>query len=274
MTAPSLTFVEAVRTQLELDPAATSRYSDQTIGSNIRTASWFLERATGRLFGARSASTLKFSTNGEPYMTIPGLRTATSVTWSGSTLTADSTYWLIPDSQQTGVYTGVQLRGFQRREGGPSYLSAPDWFDRGLDMPGAPGHVLDSIPNDLVIVGDWGYLDADMPPPVQAATVTLAAFLTKYPDAVLIGASQTAQGNSIDLSGFRCPSSSSSLTGPSALAWPRREPVGTAGPRKGPVARARSEASGANEPHWLGGGATLRASDVPTVRQRRGACPS
>lgn len=204
MTAPALTFVEAVRDFIDLNNDATSMYSDQTIGSNIRAASWFLERATGRMFGDRTALTMKFSTNGAASVTIPGLRTATSVSYVGSPLTADETYWLLPDVQQTGVFTGIQLRGFSDRRDGPSYLAFPEWFDRNLDSPKYRGY-LESIPNDLVIVGDWGYTEANLPEPVRFATKTLAAFYTKYPDAILIGSTQTAQGGSIDLSGFPLP---------------------------------------------------------------------
>jgi len=202
MTAPSLTFVGAVRDFLELEPNSTSRYTDETIGSNIRTATWFLERATGRLFSDRTKA-MTFSTNGAPHMTIPGLRTATSVTLGGSALTADSTYWLVPDSQQTGVFTGIALRAFTRTDG-PWYMGVADWWDRGLDMPNGP-RTGNTMPNDLVITGSWGYADADVPEPVRFATKVLAAFWTKYPDAVLIGSAATAGGGAIDLSGFPLP---------------------------------------------------------------------
>lgn len=203
MTAPSLTFVQAVRDFLDLDADATSRYTDQTIGSNIRQASWFLERATNRLFGARTQG-MVFTTNGNPYVTIPGLRAAGTVQWAGSALTANESYWLIPDLQQTGVYTGIQLRGFNQRSDGPAHRHRSDWFDTNADRLWARGYSLSSLPNDLVFGSGttWGYAEADIPEPVRATTKILAAFLTKYPDAVLVGATQTANGNSIDLSGY------------------------------------------------------------------------
>jgi hypothetical protein len=196
----SLTFPQAVRDFLDLDVDSTSKYTDQTIGSNIRQASWMLERATNRIFGDQTA-TKKFTTNDAAYMTIPGLRTATSVTWAGSLLTADESYWLIPDNQQTGVYTGIALRGFRTRLDGPGYLHYSDWFDTNKDDPKYSGRFA-SLPNDLVIEGDWGYLEADIPEPVRGNAKVLAAFLTKYPDAVLASSIQTAGGGSIDYSGW------------------------------------------------------------------------
>lgn len=207
MTAPSLTFVDAVRGFLDLDADATSRYTDQTIGSNIRVASWFLERATGRLFGNYVGITRKYTTNGEPTTAIAGFRTVTSVTLAGSTLAADTSYWLIPDVQQTGVYTAIQTRAFGARRDGPAYLHYPDWFDTNKDSP-KYGGLLNSLPNDLVIVGDAGYIDGgtpDLPEPARFATKVLAAFYTKYPDAVLVGSISTVNDGSIDLSGFPLP---------------------------------------------------------------------
>jgi hypothetical protein len=208
VTAPSLTFVQAVRDFLDLDTDATSRYTDQTIGSNIRQASWFLERQTGRLFGNYTGITRTYTTNGEASLIIPGFRTLTSVTWAGTALTSGETYWAIPDSQQTGVYTGLQLRGYRQRTDGPAYLHSPAWFDRGLDSVYRPGGALTSNPNDLVILGDAGYIDGgspDLPEPARFATKVMAAFLTKYPDAVLVGTIATANDGSIDLSGFPLP---------------------------------------------------------------------
>lgn len=205
MTQPSLTFVQAVRDFLDLEVDATSKYTDQTIASNIRMASAFLERATSRMFGDYTGITRKFTTNGAAYIGIPGFRTFTSVTLAGSALTADTSYWAIPDTQQTGVYTGLQLRGFNQRSDGPAYLHRSDWFDTNADQYYAQGYDLSSLPNDLVIVGDAGYTDADLPEPARFTTKVLAAFYTKYPDAILVAAIQTANDGSIDLSGFPLP---------------------------------------------------------------------
>lgn len=201
MTAPSFVSAASVREYMGLNAvASTSQYTDATIGSNIRAASWTLERATGRIF-ADSSRTLAFTTNGAAYLTLPGLRTATSVTLQGSALTADSTYFLTPDSQQTGVYTGIQFRAFGTRRGGPWWLSNPEWFDRGLDSrfyPANYGGGDVSLPNDLSIAGTWGF--ADLPEPVLHATKVLAAYYTKRPDAILSGSLVTPDGNFVNLS--------------------------------------------------------------------------
>lgn len=194
----------AVREYLALNSTASdSKYSDATLGSNIRAAIGTLERLTHRRL-SDTTQTMKFSTNGAAYVTIPGLRTATSVALAGATFTADETYWLIPDSQQTGVYTGIQLRAFGTgRQGGASYLSFPDWFDTNRDSPWHPMNrgYGSATPNDLVIAGAWGYVDdATMPEAVRHPVKVLAAFYTKRPDAILSGAITTPDGNSFDLS--------------------------------------------------------------------------
>ena len=202
MIAPTLCTVLQVREYIDLNTtASSSKYTDSTIGSNIRAAGAWMERRTGRIFGNRSAATMKFTTNGKPSLLLPGLRTATTVTLDGTALTADETYWLLPDAQQSGLYTGIQFRVWGKGNA-PWYLGVPDWWDRGLDLPGgqAPGG---SLPNDLVILGDWGHVDdATMPEEVRHVAKVLAAFFTKRPDAILGGALATPDGGSVDLSQF------------------------------------------------------------------------
>jgi hypothetical protein len=158
---------------------------------------------TGRWFFDRTATTLKATTNGSASVLIPGLRTATSVTMQGATLTADASYWLVPDAQSSGVYTGLQVRPFGTNRSGPWWLSNPEWFDRNLDSPFYPanrGYGLSSLPNDLVIVGDWGFTDAELPEPVRLATKALAGYYTLHTSALLSGAQSTPEGNIFDLS--------------------------------------------------------------------------
>jgi hypothetical protein len=202
MIAPTLCTVLQVQEYMGLNTSPVtgdSKYSASTIGSNIRAAGAWMERRTGRIFGDETA-TKKFTTYGKPYLLIPGLRTATTVTLDGTALTADSTYWLLPDAQQTGLYTGIQFRAFGKGPL-PWYLGVPDWWDRGLDMPGQPSG--GSLPNDLVIVGDWGYVDdATMPEEVRHTAKVLSAYFTKRPDAILGGALATPEGGVVDLSQF------------------------------------------------------------------------
>lgn len=195
--------VQEVRDYLSLNaPGTDSKYSDATIGSNIRSAGWTLERAIGRYLG-RQTLTLTFSTDGRAQMYIPGLATATSVTLQATTLTADTTYWLLPDSQQTGVSTAIQFRAFRGPgSGGKWWLGNPEWFDRNLDSPFYPGNYGSggSLPNDLVIAGDWGY--STIPDPALLATKALASWYTLRPDALLSGTRFTPDGNIFDLSRF------------------------------------------------------------------------
>lgn len=201
-----MSFVTAasVREYMGLNTTSTdSKYSDATIGSNIRSAINTLERHTHRRLESVTA-TMKFTTNGQAAVTIPGLRTATSVALQGSTLTADSTYWAIEDTMHTGVATAIQLRAFgTQRQGGLSYLSNPEWFDRNLDSPRWQALGYSSLPNDLVIAGDWGYVDdATMPEAVRHNVKVLAAWFTKRPDALLSGGITTPDGNTFDLSRY------------------------------------------------------------------------
>lgn len=168
-------------------------WTEANLGSNIRAASQFLEKRTGRQFTPQLATTKKFTTNGEAFVAIPDLRTASSVVLASSTMTADTDYWLIPDAQQTGVYVGIQFRPFGSRGG---YRSYPNWFDTNLDRRWHLGYGSD--PNDLVITGNWGH--DPYPEELLHATKALAAWFTRRPDALLGGVSVTSNGTEIDLS--------------------------------------------------------------------------
>jgi len=127
-------------------------------------------------------------------MQIPDLRSAVSVNLQGTALTADETYYLIPDSQHLGVHIGIQFRAFGRYD----YRSNPEWFDRNLDSPrylSARG----SLPNDLVIDGHWGHIP--YPDGLLHATIALAGFYVLRSDALLSGAiNRIEQGVVFDLS--------------------------------------------------------------------------
>ena len=192
--------VSSVRDILGL-AGSNSRYSDGLIGSNIRASQAFLEKRTGRVFEATTA-TRKFTTEGKAYLTIPGLAAATAVTLNSAPLTEDSTFWLIPDAKQTGVYTGIQFRAFESRpSGAPWWLGNPEWFDRGLDLPPYYGSHRGSQPNDLSITGTWGYTAFDGALEEVPRTVAiLAAWMTKRGDALFAGGVATPEGQLFDLS--------------------------------------------------------------------------
>jgi hypothetical protein len=170
----------------------TAPWTESNLGSNIRAASAFLQKKTGRQFELQLATAKTFTTNGEAYISIPDLRTASTVNRNDTDQTADTDYHLIPDHHQTGVYIGIQFRPFGR---GTDYRSRADWFDRNLDRyPWFVG----SEPNDLTITGDWGH--NPLPEELMHATKVLAAWYTRRPDALLGGVTLTAAGSEVDLS--------------------------------------------------------------------------
>jgi hypothetical protein len=204
--------VADVQTILRAQGSSQAQLSSDLISSNLRAAQQFIERATHRYFADRPSTSYTFSTNGQPFVDLPGVRNVASATWpAGVSLdfSSSGTAYLIADAQQTGIYTGIQLRPFVRSDaGGPWFYSVPEWFDRALDSPFYPGNYgggngrLASIPNDLVITGDWGYADASLPEPFRDAVKILAAWKTLRPGALFSGTYGTPEGNAFDLSGY------------------------------------------------------------------------
>jgi hypothetical protein len=169
-------------------------WSESNLGSNIRAASAFLQRATNRQFEAQTGVTKRFSTNGGAYINLPDVRTVSSVVLSGSTLVAaNEEYHLIPDRLQSGVYIGMQFRPFGGRGG---YRSFSNWFDTNKDAWWWPS--FGSEAQDLSITGDWGH--DPLPEDLLHATKSLAMWYTKRPDASLGNTLQTPEGNILDLS--------------------------------------------------------------------------
>lgn len=180
-----------------LDVASTQKqFSDGRIGSNIRAAASFLQRATHRRFdNTGSPVTWNFTSEGRAFVTIPDVRGVDSVTLQGVGYTANETYYLVEDALHSGIYTGIQFRAFGR---GDSYLSNPQWFDRNLDHPltqhwlGASG----SLPNDLQVVTSQPGWDP-YPDEFLMATLVLAAFYTRRPASVLADVQVTPEGNEL-----------------------------------------------------------------------------
>lgn len=178
-----------------LDVTGTSgTYGSTLIASNIRAAASFLERATGRQFERQDNTTKTFTSNGAAALAIPDLRTADSVTLQGAALDVDESYWLIADNR--GIYSALQFRAFG--SSGRGYLSNPQWFDRNLDRDWARYGSSGSLPNDLVIVGDWGH--DPYPHDFLMAVKALAAWYTRRPASLLGGSLLTPEGNQIDYS--------------------------------------------------------------------------
>jgi hypothetical protein len=95
----------------------------------------------------------------------------------------------------SGVYTAVDLPQYRDRT---DYRTYSDWFDKGYDSPLGRARLYNPLPNDLSIAGDWG--PTSYPPEFSFATMVLAAWMTKRPDAVLANVLQTPEGNIMDLS--------------------------------------------------------------------------
>lgn len=198
----------AVREYMALNsPGSTSQYTDATIGSNIRSAAASLEKATQRWFMDRPATTWTTTTNGRAQVYIPGFRTFSSVTIQTAPLTANASYWALPDAQNSGIYTGMQLRAFTSQSRDPSrpWLANPNWFDINADSPWYPpnyggAYAQSSLPNDLVVSGDGGYTDANLPEAFLDAVKIWAAFKTMRPASLLADVAITPQGGILNYS--------------------------------------------------------------------------
>lgn len=208
MTQGLVVTAGTVRDYMALNsPGSTSQYSDGTIGSNVRAAQNQLEKATMRWFIDRPATTFTVTTNGRPQVYIPGFRTITTVTIQTAPLIANSSYWALPDAQNSGIYTGMQLRAFtsQSRDPAKPWLSNPNWFDVNADSPWYPpnyggAYAQSSLPNDLVITGDGGYASANLPEAFIEAVKIWAAFKTMRPSSLLADVAITPQGGVVTYS--------------------------------------------------------------------------
>ena len=198
MAAPE--FVTAADVRGYLNTAVmTGQFSNESLGSNVRAASGYLQSRTGRQFAPLATTTKLFTTEGRTYLTIPDLRTTTSVTLNGVALVANTGYYLIPDRQNPTIFTGIQFRAFNP-PGAPGgrkqnwWHGHPDWFDRGYDLPNRRGWADESsLPNDLAIgPGEWGW--NPYPDELLHATKVLAAFYAKRPDSVLADVEITPEG--------------------------------------------------------------------------------
>lgn len=194
---PAFTNASNVRAYAGIDAinAQNDRWNEGPLGSNIRAASAFLEKRTGRQFELQLSTTKTFTTNGEAFISLPGARgNSPTIILSSTTMTLDTDAFLIPDTQQSGVYIGLQFRPFGRAGG---YRSFPDWFDTNKDSPRWAGNYGGSDPNDLAFTDDWGYVD--YPEELIHVTNVLAAWFTRRPDSLLGGVQLTPGGAEVDM---------------------------------------------------------------------------
>lgn len=187
-------FVTAAELRSFLDVSGTTgRASTANLDILIGAASDFLGRATGRVITSSASNTTRtFTSHGRASLTIPDLRAASTVTLQGTTLTLDSTFWLLPSPQAPDIFTGLQLRPYASLD----YRSNPEWFDRNLDQLYARWGRYSSLPNDVVVTGLWGW--TSVPNQWKLATLTLAGYEYKRPDSLLANVSITPEGNVLD----------------------------------------------------------------------------
>lgn len=176
-------------------------HTDTALGNYLLDAASALEKGTNRFFLNHPGATLVWTSMLRASLPIPGLRTATTVVWAGNTLDS-SGYWLLPDSQQTGVYTSVQFRALRVADSGPWWLSDPHWWDKFLEDPFNPGnygggYVFTSMPNDTSIAGDWGYEPGQEPGAFLHALEVFAGWYAMRPNAILADSVITPQGGVI-----------------------------------------------------------------------------
>ena len=194
---------------------AAGPYSDTIIGNHILDSIDELEHATVRYFINRPGFSWQTTSNGAPMLYLAGIRTASSVTWQGAaqtagTLGAGNGYSLLPDVQQTGIYTGIQFRPLRTPDtNGPWWLSLggaqTNWFDTGADNPFDPrnyggGYVYTSTAQDTVIVGDWGYAPGSEPNAFVGALEVLASWHQERRLSILSDSVITPQGGVLSFS--------------------------------------------------------------------------
>lgn len=209
--------VASVREYLDLNtPGSSSRYSDETIGSNIRSAQSYLESECHRYFYDHPGVTWAQTTLLQAQVALPGFRTFTSCTW-GSTImsvgipgdgnTSPSCWGLW--EQSPGVEDGhklvvaLQFRPWRVDNDRPWYYADSLWWDKMLDSPFYPGnwgggYAWTSMPNDLVIVGDGGYSPGHEPETVKHTVKVLASWYTMRPASILGNMAVTPGSGSMD----------------------------------------------------------------------------
>jgi hypothetical protein len=206
-----------VRAYLELnEPGSSSRYSDETIGSNIRAAQSDLETVCRRFFYDHPALTWATTTMLQAQVALPGFRTITSCTWGGAVMsvalpgdgnTSPSAWglWEAAPGVDQRLIIGMQFRAWRVDNDMPWYFADKLWWDKSLDNPFYPGnygggYAWTSMPNDLVIVGDGGYTAGSEPEAVKDVVKVFAAWKTIRPAGLLGGIGITPGGGSVDYS--------------------------------------------------------------------------
>lgn len=194
-----------VREYLELNsPGTSSRYSDDTIGSNLRAAQSYLERECHRYFYDHPGVTWATTTLNVAQLALPGFRSFDSITWGGVAMTISTplvqtenpSCWGylepsegVPDDSRLVV--AIQFRAWRvDNQDRPWYLVDRNWWDKALDSPFFPGnwgggYAWTSMPNDLIITGDGGYAAGTEPEAVKHVIKVLASWYTMRPASIM-----------------------------------------------------------------------------------------
>jgi hypothetical protein len=207
---------DQVRDYLTLNtPGSSSRYSDDTINSNIQMAQSMLENETHRFLADHPGVTWAATTLNRAQVAIPGFRSFASIVWGASEMTisvpgdgvVNPSVWGLWESSP-GVEDGKQLvvalqfRPWRVDNDRPWYYADPLWWDKALDNPFYPGnwgggYAWTSMPNDLVIVGDGGYAPGDEPWQLKEAVRAMAAWITMRPASLFANVAATPAGGSL-----------------------------------------------------------------------------
>lgn len=189
---------EKIRAQLHIE-SDDDQYTDEIIGNYILAAISSLEQATRRYIVNRPGATVTLTSMNRAQVAIPALRVATVVTQYGGPVVENAGFYLLPDAQQSGVFTAIQFRTFRTYDTGPWWYGNANWFDRNLDSPFYPANYSSaygntSLPNDTSIVGDWGWEPLFEPGAAVHAVEVLSAFYVMRPPAILADSAITPQG--------------------------------------------------------------------------------
>lgn len=195
---------DTIRTQLKLE-GTTGQYGEDILGGYILDATASLELVTKRVLSNRPGATFIYTSMLRALLPIPNVRTVTEALYANNLMEENAGYWLLPDSAQTGVFTGIQFRALRADGAGPWWLVDPSWFDKALDNPFNPanyggGYVFSSMPNDTSVTGDFGYEPGFEPGNVVHAIEVLSEWYTMRPPAILADSAITPAGGIVSYS--------------------------------------------------------------------------
>lgn len=191
-------------------------HTNTVLGNYLLDAAADLEKQTKRYFLNKPGISYQYTSYGRPIIPLPGFRSVSSAVWMNATAIAGTPgtggsagYILLPDVQQTGVYTSISFRPLRNPDAGPWWLSlggaTTNWFDLGADLPFDPrnwggSYVFTSTEGDTVITGDGGYEPGQEPSAFYHALSVYAGWYAMRPTAILADSVITPQGGIVSYS--------------------------------------------------------------------------